>query len=346
MTSNILTDWKAQASLSSQNIPYEKWKQNILRNIGFINRKGLSTTSFKNQYFGKTCLIVGAGPSLDQDIMQVDSSKYFVFSSDMALKALLDKKIVPNMIVSVDAQKTVASMFDQVSISIPAVFSVHTHPDAILSHQGKKYFTSTFEDHSILKNNPKLLKALKKIMILKAGGSVMSKALLLAVFMGFKRIITIGADFSFSKNAMYCQNTYRQHIPNYFYESSNQQQLLDQGKYLLVKLNQLNQEYVTNSNYYISCRLFGEFARAFSGIDYWNASSGGILSYLEPIWKSTQLSTIHQIEDIQTIYKPIYTQIKKCMFCHTSINILNQKFTIQDFHGSLCDFCFQSFHAS
>ena len=95
----ILLDIKTQKNFG------KIWQNNIFKNF---KRLFNNEYSFEPLEIDKPILIVGAGPSLEQNIEVIKKNidNFFVVSSDTSLKILLTHKITPDLVFSFDAQNT------------------------------------------------------------------------------------------------------------------------------------------------------------------------------------------------------------------------------------------------
>ncbi len=93
----ILLDIKTQKNFG------KIWQNNIFKNF---KRLFNNEYSFEPLEIDKPILIVGAGPSLEQNIEVIKKNidNFFVVSSDTSLKILLTHKITPDLVFSFDAQ--------------------------------------------------------------------------------------------------------------------------------------------------------------------------------------------------------------------------------------------------
>jgi hypothetical protein len=142
-------------------------------------------------------IIVSAGPSLDKNIKELKKAegKALIIVVDAALRAVVKAGIHPDLVCTVDA-KTPERFFTGMELrDIVWCCDSLTNP-AILKQYGKRiYYFGVFE-----KNFNKRLEQILgyPFPILPTGGSVSSIAFMLAIYLGFRKIVLIGQDLAFT----------------------------------------------------------------------------------------------------------------------------------------------------
>ncbi|MFT4144604.1 MAG: DUF115 domain-containing protein [Mobilitalea sp.] len=139
-------------------------------------------------------IIVSAGPSLDKNIDDLVKAKgkSIIFAVDSALKYLLQRDIIPDFVVTLDAAKSLKHFSDERFKEIPLFCKSSSNPYLLDLHQGKKIFYS----------NEIFLKGLfesigKKQSVFGVGGCVATAAFAICIMLGFRRIIMIGQDLCY-----------------------------------------------------------------------------------------------------------------------------------------------------
>ena len=197
------------------------WTTNILNNSLlaeniYNNSKSDFPLSniFSKETLQKTAVIVAAGPTLDKTISILkDSSKYFIISTDTAGSSLLKNNITPDVIVSIDGQNVSYNHFMKNSSTVYAFdlcsnFSAAKH---IAENNNRLFFFCS--------GHP-LAKAINTSFdntfptLFSGAGTVTITATDLAVKAGFKEILVLGADFSYSNGKAYAAGTYLDSLYN------------------------------------------------------------------------------------------------------------------------------------
>lgn len=187
------------------------WQENILQSFfEIINNPPVD--SLFNQFSNIPAIIISAGPSLNKNIKHLSQAKgkALLISVDTALKPLLQEEIVPDMVVSVDAQEANLRHFQNVSTqNIALLADATTYYQIFSSFQGKKFITC--DENSIMSwlynyiYFPQLRS--NKISILRGGGSVATVAFDFTKKIGADPVIFVGQDLCFSNDGVYAQGT-------------------------------------------------------------------------------------------------------------------------------------------
>ena len=193
------------------------WNSNILNNAKTAEKQ--NTFSFnetiKNS-LNKTAVIVAAGPTLDKSIedflIKADPEKYFVIATDTAASSLIKRNVFPDIVVSIDGQSVSYNHFINTEIStkkeIIYAFDLCANSSAVrhIYEDGRKllFFCSGHPLSTAINSccgSP-------LITLFSGAGTVTITAVDLAVKAGFKDIIILGADFSYSNGKAYTSGTY------------------------------------------------------------------------------------------------------------------------------------------
>lgn len=81
------------------------WFKNIISNIPVL-ATAIPLRAFKKRFSGVPAVIAGAGPSLKKDIESLKhiSERFCIISTDTAIRTLVCSGIIPNFVISLDAQ--------------------------------------------------------------------------------------------------------------------------------------------------------------------------------------------------------------------------------------------------
>lgn len=199
---NILASISSLVNMGEKNFTTLKkfsylWNRNILLNLNeAVLNPGVA------ELFGKfkdvPAIIVSAGPSLDGNVRDLKQAKgrCVIISVDTSLKTLLKERVIPDFVVSVDAQEGNFSHFAGVACrEFSLVADTVVNPKILKCCKGGKFISSY--------GNP-LMSWIEKFMgnkgFLLAGGSVATSCFQLASNMGCAPIILVGQDLAFSNN--------------------------------------------------------------------------------------------------------------------------------------------------
>lgn len=161
-------------------------------NLAFINEDHdvcqLISSAQKSQY-----IICGAGPTLVEHFTWLKrpeiKAKYTLIAVDAAVQALYQEDIIPNIIVSIDPRAK--TLFEGFNEKVPLVYFPVVDGDFLINWPGERYvaYSTGALYHKINERLPKGR--------LYCGGSVIHPAIDLAVHMKAKKVVLLGADFSF-----------------------------------------------------------------------------------------------------------------------------------------------------
>ena len=178
----------------------------IERNIEYISQDG-DVQSLFNSQIGNSIIIAAAGPSLDQNLskMVAEREAHFIIAVNSALKPLLAASIIPDLVVVIDDDPKIVVPFQSLDgellKKIPLIYFPRI-PSEILSLWCGPRLTA----YSKYSSYDKVRKQYPKANLF-ASGSVLHTATDLAVKMGAKQIIFVGADLAFPNGKLYAKNS-------------------------------------------------------------------------------------------------------------------------------------------
>ena len=190
------------------------WTTNIMNNAGLaeklsvVSKYSISTSDLK-----KTAVIVAAGSSLDKtvELIKVKNS-YYIIATDTAGLSLINKGIIPDIIISIDGQSVSYNHFMKAckaeekkplyAFDFCSNFSAVKH----LAEAGANitFFCSGHPLSSAIN-----LSAGSPFPLLFSGaGTVTITALDFALQAGFQKLMILGADFAYQEGKAYTSGTY------------------------------------------------------------------------------------------------------------------------------------------
>lgn len=172
------------------------WFKCTINNIDFL-RRSYSSAKMEDLYKNVPAVIVSAGPSLAKniDLLKELKEKAVIISVDTAYAPLYNRGIVPDYVVSIDAQPIVAYKFansdiyqqDLLTTYLSATQVQKQHTGRIVAFSEFNHFLDEcYDDLGI------------DMLQIESGGSVACTALDLAYKMGANPIIFIGQDLAHS----------------------------------------------------------------------------------------------------------------------------------------------------
>ncbi len=188
-------------------IQYQSMKNQLLQlQQNFRENRRLDCASIqKRKEEGKRFFVISAGPSLDDNYLELKQKKdedVFLATAPV-LRKLLQVGIRPDyVVISESSQKQKELLNGIESIEIPLLFLSTASWKYVQNYPGEKYILCQrgFEPAEKLAEK-------KGWPLLEAGGSVAIIALSAALELGAKEIIFVGQDLAYSKNKRHAEGT-------------------------------------------------------------------------------------------------------------------------------------------
>ncbi len=175
------------------------FEKNIKDNFELLKQEKILTQDVLNTY-PKDIMLTASGPSLEDNIetvKQFHEKGVFLIAVDTSLTTLNAHKIVPDVIVTTDANVYVAlkdKIFKDLSLykDSTLIFSAHSEKAFIENYPGLKYFIYQTRDLELLPYLPK-----ENADFITYGGSVLNESVAIAIKAKAKSIKLFGCDFAF-----------------------------------------------------------------------------------------------------------------------------------------------------
>ncbi|MBU5440992.1 motility associated factor glycosyltransferase family protein [Paenibacillus sp. MSJ-34] len=178
-----------------------KWPENILNNLT-KNAYSYSLRGLKDQCVELSAVIVGSGPSLQQDLHYLAKLKdhSLIIAAGTSLRILLKHNITPHLIVSMDGGDPNLVAFQNLDIAhLPFLYTPYINYK-IIEHKHKYLIHAFFKDDTISQYH---LRLTEDDPTFWGTHSVTGTAIQAAAYIGCKRIILAGQDLSYPLNQMY-----------------------------------------------------------------------------------------------------------------------------------------------
>lgn len=165
----------------------------------------IPATILKQQFVGKSCIVLGGGPSLDDaiDWIKANDERLIIIAASRVMGKLVKLDIKVDIVVSVDPQPVsfdVNKEFMELEHDALLINSYHVASQIIGQWRGAALYTGTHlpwdndSDHDNIKT---------------VGPTVTNSAIEIATEMGFKQVLLCGVDFCYSpKGLTHTQGTY------------------------------------------------------------------------------------------------------------------------------------------
>lgn len=168
---------------------------NYLNNWRHIFR-GLDYCHFEGIYKDKPAIIVGAGPSLDNNIEQLRSAKgkALIMCVDAALDSLLDIGIIPDIVASIERTEVITKFYKRNIIPDSIVYlGPNVIPGSVLEKFNRIIFTGRSGDAIIRDFNKEI-----GFNNLEIGANVAHILLAFAQYLGCNPIVFVGLDLAYT----------------------------------------------------------------------------------------------------------------------------------------------------
>ncbi len=179
--------------------------ENLRKNIPRL-RSANGVNSLKGVAKGRGAFIVGAGPSLDRDVITLAAPHgCVIISTDTALPVLLNAGVTPDFVVTADPQPDslhhfmLAGRFD-----LPLVLTPTANADVVEKCAGPVY--AGFINTDRLPESAREMAGAMGAFI--SGGTVSALALETAIIMEASPVILVGLDFGWPGGECYAQGTF------------------------------------------------------------------------------------------------------------------------------------------
>ncbi len=241
----------------------EQWQSNFMENLEFVFRS-VPVKSFFDVFKNIPAVIVSAGPSLDKNIEQLKEAKgkCVIICVGTALKALLQKNIEPDFVVSIDGGKKNFEHFDGYKVKSPLVYDLTLYPKILKEYEGPLIIAEIASTYTQLLSNKLSLDFGR----LNTGPSVANLSLDFAYMLGCNPIVFIGQDLAYSDN--------RTHASGTTYEKNRIKKNFDEKEYIYVDGNY--EEKVLTDRVLLSFKTwFENYIYGHPDRIYINATEGG-----------------------------------------------------------------------
>lgn len=183
----------------------EEWTENILLNLPRILSSNL-INNLKGAFKGIPALIIGSGPSLDDDIEYVKKLKdhTLIFAAGSSIQALLHHGVKPHFAVSIDGSEANYQVYHDLDLSgIPFIFTP-TLKYKITDHLDNDLLFHLYIQMDTISDY--LIKPGKDTPRFYSTTSVTGIVIQLARFLGCNTIIFSGQDLSYPNDSFYSKS--------------------------------------------------------------------------------------------------------------------------------------------
>lgn len=192
----------SQANIATDVYFVDMWLNNVVSNIKYLPEHQ-NIICLKNLFKGLPCIIIAAGPSLDNQlpIIRTLYDKALLIAVGTAAGILDSHGIKPHVIMGLDGNITEANIFKALKNHDPLFLYAHMiHHEAISAYQGPKMWFTPSGEHRISKLTERLNLEVPEII---SGGSIAHTALSLTNWLECDPIILVGQDLAYTNDKLY-----------------------------------------------------------------------------------------------------------------------------------------------
>ena len=187
----------------------ELWFDSIAENMLRI-RAGANLWDFPRQK-GRPALVIGAGPTVQKfkqlDLIEnsINRRKLFIISVDKMARALLEKKLRPSLIVTLDGTKEVKQFYEEIPTPefpdrLDIALTIQTHPSVVeeANRLGKVWwFIPLWDDIKAEKSYTRTFHFMTKKFMIQALGNVGAVSVMIASLLECDPVAFIGLDYGY-----------------------------------------------------------------------------------------------------------------------------------------------------
>ncbi len=204
-----VSDWKVGLFTNSkygsiiENIDFNGRTNRVCKKIWNINIREnkklqveeIEKIKMQNELLGKECVVISAGPSLDDNIefLKESANDKVLIAINASLKRLAKEKIKPDLIVVIDPLPSLSNHIEGIEgifDNIPLVMPINASCTFAKKISGKKYIIS---DYNKTKDG----------FVWNFGGTVASFGIDLAYYLKATKIYLVGSDLAYSGGKNY-----------------------------------------------------------------------------------------------------------------------------------------------
>lgn len=268
------------------------WVENTFKNISNLRRQ-IPLNVLENKFLGKTALILGAGPSLKDNIelIKKNRDKFVIFTLNRTLETLRNNGITPDFCVVVDTRYVESSLTTDEDYLKEICFITDIKSDNFINTLPiENRFTYYPTNNSYARKLHELM--LSDLPLYETGGTSSICAYFCSKILGFKNIIFAGIDLAFKDDTVYCDGTIAVANDSNSIKMYNNTAIIEK-----TKIKSINGKYIeTRIDYAMFAKQFELFFAKNTTSNIYNLTSFGalikgmkyvsldnIVKYLKPI---------------------------------------------------------------
>lgn len=305
---------------------FEKlWLRNITKNTTKII-ESYPLLLFKKLGKGKTCVVIGAGPSLrfNLETLKKKQNQLFIIACDTICKVLLKNNIKPDMVVVIDPQKINSKYLENISPKDSNSIILVCEPS--VCNQGIRDFPMVVMFDTLFPYYQLLSKFFNYKGQIDIGGSVTTAAHEICSLFEFDHIAYLGLDLSYQAEAYHHHGTMYE---EYFFSVINRTQTFEMFFSKIINNDQIPiqnhlNEWVFTDKKFLIFRDWFEKKIDKAQQNSFNCSWGGILISTLPFKKFDDF--IQDIPKLENKKNLTSTLQKSIIDYHKIMNLENEDF--------------------
>lgn len=292
----------------------EAW---VTSSIRFVKNSGQTypISLLDKKFEGKTALVIGAGPSLKDNIDYIKkySDRLVIFAINRAINFLLEHGVIPNFAIFTDT-RYIKHTFNFNAPQLKDInFVVDIKADAELYNVLKKrcfvYYPNNFDLAKILAEKNSY------VHLYQTAGTSTFCALICAKELGCKNVILSGVDLAFKNDTPYCSESYAVNLK----VDKDKVKIGSMEKKIVLVKSVTGEPVKTREDYEIFIKQFQNFFKENPQIKAYNTSSfgaqidGAINLNFEEVMSKLEIPFDNKsIEDIinDTLYRSDYNPVE------------------------------------
>ncbi|WP_322906516.1 motility associated factor glycosyltransferase family protein [Paenibacillus sp. SGZ-1009] len=304
-----------------------QWMRNSLYQLGSVMTSPL-IESLRNALRGCTAVVIGSGPSLQQDIewLKKLKSHALIIAAGSSIQALNKHGIQPHLTVVMDGGEVNDAIFSEPeTLTAPMLITSTAYYGLSEKKQSQRMY-------SVLRNDfvsHFFMGASKEQFLLEPTSTVTGTAMQAAICLGASKIIMMGQDLSFPNNQFYADgiiHAYTKYLEEKIAEAAENQWLVE---------NVEGSQNITNRSFLFMKNGLEELIAAFPNVQFINATRQGAQiagSIFMPVEEVLELIQSEQMAP-HTIEQLLQQQLEQPSHLSTPVKAVQQKLqaVAQDF---------------
>lgn len=300
----------------TEDVFLKSWIINVFKNLKFDS---IPIEDFFYKLNKVPAIIVSAGPSLNKNIQYLKdiNDKVLMIAVGSAIKILESHGITPHFRFAFDGNKSEKKIFDNIDTeACPLIYGAELYNEILPEYKGKT-IKLILDFDFISRYIHKELN--EEYHLIASGFSVANVALDTVIKMGFKKVVFIGQDLSYTNGELYAKGS----------ALGNKEIDFDNGIYIKTK-DKYNNDIYTTKQFIGMKNIFESIIEKADNVEFINATAGGLHingtqdKTIEDVINEDLLDKFNLDEQIKLILNNSLHESKEEKIKEIQFNILNQ----------------------